>query len=68
MIQGVYFDIFQYGVVMGIKGRRVHMIEELSETIISFQRGKSPTNARFRPGRSCITICIVRAAAWTNIN
>lgn len=27
-------------VVMGIKGRRVHMIEELSETIISFQRGK----------------------------
>lgn len=26
---------------MGIKGRRVHMIEELSETIISFQRGKS---------------------------
>lgn len=26
--------------VMGIKGRRVHMIEELSETIISFQRGK----------------------------
>lgn len=24
---------------MGIKGRRVHMIEELSETIISFQRG-----------------------------
>lgn len=27
--------------VMGIKGRRVHMIEELSETIISFQRGKN---------------------------
>lgn len=26
--------------VMGIKGRRVHMIEEISETIISFQRGK----------------------------
>lgn len=26
--------------VMGIKGRRVHMIEELSDTIISFQRGK----------------------------
>lgn len=25
---------------MGIKGRRVHMIEEMSETIISFQRGK----------------------------
>lgn len=24
---------------MGIKGRRVHMIEELSETIISFQKG-----------------------------
>lgn len=28
-----------YCLVMGIKGRRVHMIEELSETIISFQRG-----------------------------
>lgn len=28
-------------IVMGIKGRRVHMIEELSETIISFQRGKT---------------------------
>jgi len=27
--------------VMGIKGRRVHMIEELSQTIISFQRGKA---------------------------
>uniref|UniRef100_A0A336L592 CSON004040 protein n=1 Tax=Culicoides sonorensis TaxID=179676 RepID=A0A336L592_CULSO len=26
------------GKVMGIKGRRVHMIEELSETIISFQK------------------------------
>uniref|UniRef100_A0A1B6C226 K Homology domain-containing protein n=2 Tax=Clastoptera arizonana TaxID=38151 RepID=A0A1B6C226_9HEMI len=26
------------GKVMGIKGRRVHLIEELSETIISFQR------------------------------
>ncbi|CAL7935907.1 unnamed protein product [Xylocopa violacea] len=26
------------GKVMGIKGRRVHMIEELSQTIISFQR------------------------------
>lgn len=29
---------------MGIKGRRVHMIEELSETIISFQRGKNETS------------------------
>ncbi|KAL2716064.1 eukaryotic translation initiation factor 4E-binding protein Mextli-like isoform X1 [Vespula squamosa] len=29
------------GKVMGIKGRRVHMIEELSQTIISFQRGKA---------------------------
>ena len=28
-------------IVMGIKGRRVHMIEELSETVISFQRGKT---------------------------
>lgn len=26
------------GKVMGLKGRRVHMIEEMSETIISFQR------------------------------
>lgn len=35
-------------IVMGIKGRRVHMIEELSETIISFQRGKRfKHNARF---------------------
>ena len=25
--------------VMGLKGRRVHMIEELSDTVISFQRG-----------------------------
>ena len=31
------------GKVMGIKGRRVHMIEELSETIISFQRGSYTT-------------------------
>lgn len=27
------------GKVMGIKGRRVHMIEEMSDTIISFQKG-----------------------------
>ncbi|KAL1124174.1 hypothetical protein AAG570_001944, partial [Ranatra chinensis] len=32
------------GKVMGIRGRRVHMIEELSETVISFQRGKIKTN------------------------
>ncbi len=35
---------------MGIKGRRVHMIEELSETIISFQRGNEigvNSNVRF---------------------
>lgn len=32
---------------MGIKGRRVHMIEELSETIISFQRGKRAGKSRF---------------------
>lgn len=31
--------LLMFLVVMGIKGRRVHMIEELSETIISFQRG-----------------------------
>lgn len=37
----VYLKLY-YGVpVMGIKGRRVHMIEELSDTIISFQRGMS---------------------------
>ena len=28
-----------YFLVMGVKGRRVHMIEEMSDTIISFQRG-----------------------------
>lgn len=33
--------------VMGIKGRRVHMIEELSETIISFQRGKPMSASSF---------------------
>ncbi|KYB27256.1 hypothetical protein TcasGA2_TC014442 [Tribolium castaneum] len=39
------------GKVMGIKGRRVHMIEELSETIISFQRGKRlNTMLAFNPG------------------
>lgn len=27
--------------VMGIKGRRVHMIEEMSDTVISFQKGES---------------------------
>lgn len=30
---------------MGIKGRRVHMIEELSETIISFQKGKKKNDS-----------------------
>nr|XP_018895653.1 PREDICTED: mucin-19-like isoform X1 [Bemisia tabaci] len=34
------------GKVMGIKGRRVHMIEELSETIISFQRVPSGAKER----------------------
>ena len=29
---------------MGVKGRRVHMIEEMSDTIISFQRGKNTKN------------------------
>lgn len=32
---------------MGIKGRRVHMIEELSETIISFQRGKKKKHEKW---------------------
>ena len=26
------------GKVMGLKGRRVHMIEQLTETVVSFQR------------------------------
>lgn len=40
----IYFFFYKkYYKVMGIKGRRVHMIEELSETIISFQRGKDHT-------------------------
>lgn len=30
---------FIFLLVMGIKGRRVHLIEELSDTVISFQRG-----------------------------
>jgi hypothetical protein len=38
---GFYKKLCLLFIVMGIKGRRVHMIEELSETIISFQRGKS---------------------------
>ena len=32
------YNIRQF-LVMGVKGRRVHMIEEMSDTIISFQRG-----------------------------
>lgn len=45
-------------VVMGIKGRRVHMIEELSETIISFQRGKTSASAcgSLRHGKVFINI------------
>jgi hypothetical protein len=35
---GFYKKLCLLFIVMGIKGRRVHMIEELSETIISFQR------------------------------
>ncbi|EEB17349.1 conserved hypothetical protein [Pediculus humanus corporis] len=34
------------GKVMGIKGRRVHIIEELSETVISFQRVTPGTKER----------------------
>lgn len=30
--------------VMGIKGRRVHIIEEMSNCVISFQRGKVSLN------------------------
>lgn len=37
------YRVFQNGCsappVMGIKGRRVHLIEEISDTVISFQRG-----------------------------
>ena len=36
------------GKVMGLKGRRVHMIEQLTETVVSFQRSvkanKRPIN------------------------
>ena len=31
--------IFIAETVMGLKGRRVHLIEEISSTVISFQRG-----------------------------
>jgi len=34
----VYIRNADSGKVMGVKGRRVHMIEEMSDTIISFQR------------------------------
>lgn len=40
--------------VMGIKGRRVHMIEELSETVISFQRGNPPPLTVRRSSRECL--------------
>lgn len=47
---------------MGIKGRRVHMIEELSETIISFQRGKRvrnmPTQLKY------LILLVVVACLW----
>lgn len=36
-----FLNYVRKNTVMGIKGRRVHMIEELSQTIISFQRGKA---------------------------
>lgn len=42
---------------MGIKGRRVHMIEELSETIISFQRGKQCVPPK-EPFKTTATILI----------
>ena len=32
---------------MGVKGRRVHMIEEMSDTIISFQRGLKKSSVHF---------------------
>lgn len=31
---------YSFALVMGINGRRLNMIEMLSETVISFQRGK----------------------------
>jgi len=34
----IYIRNADSGKVMGVKGRRVHMIEEMSDTIISFQR------------------------------
>ena len=36
-----YLILRDFTLVMGVKGRRVHVIEEMSDTIISFQRGKS---------------------------
>jgi len=46
--------------VMGIKGRRVHMIEELSQTIISFQRGKKQMNDPPMACHSILCSCIAR--------
>lgn len=44
MLAVILLNNLHENTVMGIKGRRVHMIEELSQTIISFQRGKKQLN------------------------
>lgn len=55
---------------MGIKGRRVHIIEEMSNCVISFQRGKILnlesfifliflTDSSLQPKTLLLTLCIV---------
>ena len=39
------------GKVMGLKGRRVHMIEQLTETVVSFQRLVVRSRSRSRSRR-----------------
>ena len=41
-------------VVMGVRGRRVHLIEALSDTIISFEKGHGVTFTEFPPV-ACLT-------------
>lgn len=43
---------------MGIKGRRVHMIEELSETIISFQRGNKHAATSIAVQNPFLAVCV----------
>ena len=41
------------GKVMGLKGRRVHMIEQLTETVVSFQRLVVRSRSRRDDGDCC---------------